>query len=234
VFPVAVVDGNRVTQPRGTAFLIGLRGFALTAGHCVPRSFADFRGLFRLPDRWVAVHVQDVALHPREDVAIMRLSINGDIWGMLRLDATLHSPELECEVLGYPEETYYELQADEGTAPSTPQIVNTRTYVRRRVDNRNHGMQGGGGAFYELSPIAGDGCSGAPVIAYDAPGTKSYRVVGVYKGQRQMTSSAGITSAVGYATRSSDIGDWAPAMLGRPLAEEANPPPGVTPARSAP
>jgi len=170
-----------------------------------------------------------VERHPTEDVALLRLSIKGQIWGMLRLDERRLSPEREVEVLGYPEETFYERLRSDGKAPYHPQIVNTRAYIRRLVDNTDHRMRGGGESFYELSQLAGDGCSGAPTIAYDAPGSKTYKVIGIYKGQRQMTSSRGITSSVGYATRSEMFAGWCPAILGRTLVQEANPPDAVEP-----
>jgi hypothetical protein len=229
VFPLAEVAHERATNPTGTGFTIGLSGFALTASHCVPRDFTNLRALFRLPDRWAAVPVSEVERHPTEDVALIRLSINGEFWGMLRLDDRRRSPEQEVEVLGYPEETFYERRMADGTAPYNPQIVNTRAYVRRWVNNPDHEMRGGGESFYELSQVAGDGCSGAPAIAYDRPGKKTYSVIGIYKGQRKMTSSSGIDTAVAYATRSESFASWQPRILGTTLLEEANPPAGVEP-----
>jgi hypothetical protein len=214
----------------GTGFTIGLSGFALTASHCVPKDFTSLRAFFRVPDKWVVVPVREAERHPSEDVALLRLSIDGEVWGMLRLDRKRRSPELEVEVLGYPEETFYERTLPNGTAPYNPQIVNTRAFIRRWVNNPEHNMRGGGESFYELSQSAGHGCSGGPVIAYDTPGSKSYQVIGIYKGQRAMTSSDGISSVLGFATRNETFADWRPAILGgRSLSEEANPPAGVKP-----
>ncbi|WP_326549990.1 S1 family peptidase [Micromonospora sp. NBC_01813] len=229
VFPLAEVADGRAANPTGTGFLVGLSGFALTASHCVPRDVTNLRAFFRLPNRWAAVHVLAAERHPTEDVALLRLSIKGQIWGMLRLDDRRLSPEHGVEVLGYPEETFYERLRPDGTASYNPQIVNTRAYIRRLVNNPDHDMRGGGESFYELSQLAGDGCSGAPAVAYDAPGSKTYKVVGIYKGQRQMTSSGGITTSVGYATRSEMFAGWCPDILCQTLLKEANPPDGVEP-----
>lgn len=182
VVPLARVANGEV-RILGSAFLIGPRGYALTAHHCVPDDIEHFKVLFATDRGPVAVEpIAQVEHHPTEDVSLLKFTTVDSWWGMLRLDANLRNPGEEFEAWGYPQVTYTAKIVDSKVRES-PQMVYDRGYIRRRRDREN--LPNLKGHFlYELSTRPGAGYSGSPICAYEPSGSKSWRVIGIYIGEQ--------------------------------------------------
>ena len=99
VFPLVEVASNAEGSVAfggllGTGFMIGMRGYALTARHVLDGA-PDARALFVAVDgTWTAVPLVSTELHDVEDVAVIRLT--GDGWGStltsVRPTSERHSP----------------------------------------------------------------------------------------------------------------------------------------------
>ncbi|MEU8001080.1 serine protease [Catellatospora sp. NPDC049111] len=182
VVPLAsVVDGE--VRILGSAFLIGTRGYALTARHCVPNDIEHFKVLFATDRRAVAVEpIAQVEHHPTEDVSLLRFTTVDAWWGMLRLDCGQRNPGEEFEAWGYPEVTYTSTVVN-GRLRESPQMVYDRGYIRRWRDRQDL-PKVKGDHLYELSTRPGAGYSGSPICAYEPNGSKSWQVIGVYIGEQ--------------------------------------------------
>lgn len=204
----------------GTAFLIGNRGYALTAKHVL--SHEDIKhplGIFAGEDRkWYAFDIVASEPHPTEDICIVRL--NGQHWQSPFL---LHN-EWEggwCDyfMCGYPSDLLYEdltNQRPDSTVLPRPDLVHTKGHIRRRV-SRDLGIPNvQGSQFFELSAVAGAGCSGAPVFIR-TPRPKAWSVVGIYVGERLDDRS----TSVSYAVRVDAIVDWRPQILDCTVLQES-------------
>jgi hypothetical protein len=98
----------------------------------------------------------------------------------------------------------------------TPDLVFTSGYVRRRISRELPFSIYRGQTFYELSEVAGDGCSGGPVVKI--PNTLSggaWEIMGIYIGAGEAVTP------VGYATRSDSFHSWEPQLLGRSVRDES-------------
>ena len=102
-----------------------------------------------------------------------------------------------------------------------PDLVYYEGYVHRRMtDIPLDGIRGS--HFYEVSTVAGAGCSGGPIVAKNAA-PNEWKVFGVYVGERIGVDS--LTDrprrSVGYAARLDAITDWYPKIYnGQPVVEE--------------
>jgi hypothetical protein len=121
---------------------------------------------------------------------------------------------------GYPEDVYHEIVTD-GIARGRPDLIFSQGHIRRRISNVPlSSIQRS--QFFELSAIAGEGCSGSPVIIW--PPGATWEVIGVYCGERVSQSEP---ISVGYAVRMDAVADWVPQLLGHPVTDEyasASPP----------
>lgn len=182
VVPLArVIDAE--VRILGSAFLIGPRGYALTARHCVPDDITHFKVLFGTDRGVTAVEpIAQIEHHPTEDVSLLKFT-TVDAWlGMLRLNAEPRNPGEEFEAWGYPQVTYNS-RVVEGKVRESPQMVYDRGYIRRRRDDP-HLPNVRGKFLYELSTRPGAGYSGSPICAYDPRGSKSWSVIGIYIGEQ--------------------------------------------------
>jgi len=68
--------------------------------------------------------------------------------------------------------------------------------------------------FYELSIVAGEACSGSPLIVHRG---KLWDIVGIYVGEDVSAPAY----AVGYAATSDIFADWVPSLLGTSIRVEA-------------
>lgn len=80
-----------------------------------------------------------------------------------------------------------------------------------------------GSRFFELSTVAGEGCSGAPLFMVTA--SQKLALMGVYVGERgayhPTSADHGIElPVVGYATRNDALSAWRPDCLGGNNIEE--------------
>jgi Trypsin-like peptidase domain len=219
VFPLCTIANPDDEAPwrfdrfLGTAFVIGDRGYALTAAHVIPQSaVARIAGVFVTGEgRWWAARVIEHETHPTEDVSLLRLA--GAPWkSFFRLSNTWEGASAKYQMWGYPEDVAQELGA-EGRVVDRPDLVYAEGYVRRRL--AAHAIPTTRGAeFFEVSELVGPGCSGAPLYINRRP---FWDVIGIYVGERLNDRA----TSVAYAVREDAFRGWVPAATGRSLLEEA-------------
>lgn len=194
----------------GTGFLIGSRGWAVTARHALAGA-QDIRALFVHPEGlWTALPVIDVETHPSEDVAALRLP--GEGWGSIfDLAVTDVRSSFEYCTWGYPSDVLYEV-VEAGIAMPRPDLAFVAGHVRRRLRNLNL-PKVRGVLLAELTVPAGSGFSGAPVLGRRV---SPWSVAGVYLGERTSDDVQ-----VGYAALAEAFATWEPASVGRSLRAEA-------------
>ncbi len=220
VFPLALVQEDAghlaLTGFLGTAFLIGSRGVALTAGHVLPAvdSASHVAGLFVDTDStWRAFPLKGFEHHPSEDVAV--LALEGGPWrSFLRLTNEHAGQTLHYRLFGYPEDVASEITVKNRVA-LRPDLIYSEGYVRRRLSMAlptNRGTQ-----FFELSAPAGRGCSGSPVMKIDQLPAPAWTVIGVYVGEKINDRDA----SVGFAVRAEAFCDWEPNLVENSILRES-------------
>jgi hypothetical protein len=223
VFPLAQVrrerDGSmKFDQYLGTAFLIGNRGFALTAAHVVRAVQPEFvlAGLFA-SNGWHGFSVRHTEHHPSEDVAVLQLE--GGSWNSpFHLAGTWEGASREYELWGYPTDAVITAHDPSGKlVPAAPDLVYFKGYIRRRITRAIPGLTGE--SFFELSQPAYGGCSGGPLWCRGQRG--SWRVVGIYAGYLPTPDTKAPFLSVGYAIREEAFRDWMPRVMARRVADEA-------------
>lgn len=203
----------------GTAFSIGKRGFALTAAHVIDQIADDGGGsavgAINANGAWMPIRILDTEKHPTEDVAIIHLSsIPHPSWLVIS-----HTPENQSctyDAWGYPIVIAELSSKYEMHGKDSPDLVYTSGYIRRRVSHELPMSVYRGSAFYEISDIAGDGCSGGPVIKRQSGSRATWELIGVYIGAAQTSGMQ-----VAYATRADAFANWHPKILGRTVHEES-------------
>ncbi|HEY4689090.1 MAG TPA: serine protease [Candidatus Acidoferrales bacterium] len=220
VFPIVTVaaepagGGMAVQSFLGTGFLIGNRGYALTASHVLAGHESISKvGMFA-PETggWLSIAIQAEEAHPTEDVAALKLE--GGPWkSFFRLSNTWEGSSCKYRMFGYPEDVTYELERN-GKAILRPDLIYAEGYVRRRIAHRIPTLKGI--SFFELSEVAGPGCSGSPIFKF---GAGMWDVIGIYVGEKLNERA----TSVSYAVREDAFRDWVPGVLGIPvLAESQN------------
>ena len=211
-------DGNTFAfeSVAGTAFLIGRRGMAMTAAHVVDQISIGESAVAIIPTgiSWVPLRILESEKHPSEDVAVIRLE-KAPRPSWMTIGALNQHQSCEYHAWGYPiavAEMGMKYNEDQ---LQTPDLVFTSGYVRRRISRELPISIYRGKAFYELSEVAGDGCSGGPVLRKASLPNALWEVMGVYIG----AGDVGIS--VGYATRSDAFHDWAPRLFGRTVRDES-------------
>ena len=216
VFPIASIektnDGIAVKRVLGTAFLIGNRGFALTARHVLAGSETEtLVAIFALQTGgWFGYELTAKEVHPTEDVALVKL--DGGPWkSFLRLSNTVEHASCKYRLWGYPDDATFELVADKQVVVR-PDLVFNEGYVRRCYTGELPAVRGT--SFFELSEVAGTGASGAPVCKITAP---AWDVIGIYVGEKINDRA----TSVSYAVREESFRSWAPEILGKSVLEES-------------
>jgi hypothetical protein len=227
VISVAKVDTGggvaRIISAHGTAFLIGDRGFALTAKHVIAGKSKSLAALTMAEaSGWTWSNIIASEMHPSEDVAILKLD-PGSCKSGFQLSNSVPMASSRYRMFGYPgDATRFETSSGE-----FPDLVYTEGYIRRRYSaplNPSIGSSSPAGssrvagtAFFELSQIAGSGTSGAPVFGLAEP----MAIIGIYSAEKHTphliaTGDTPITqlTSVSYAVRGDAFRDWKPAMLG--------------------
>jgi len=216
----SISDGDNL-ELAGTAFLIGKRGFMLTAAHVSEVLNTKATPIAVFLDTTGApsfARIIDCECHPTEDVAVLKLQ-DGE-WGSIHeLSPTRQFGSVEVMMWAYPENVAKERQCavprhhPEATMVR-PDLVYFQGYIRRRIDRELPVRIFRGSAFYEVSHIAGECASGAPVTIR-AP-SQLWGVIGVYVGEQ--TSDG--RREIGFVARSDAFLDWAPAILGNAVSAE--------------
>lgn len=217
ILPVVEVDTSGETAAmscfRGTAFLIGDRGVGLTAEHVIRDPAMQLAVLAVAADNtWTWHAISSTEAHGTEDVAVFKVDDPLPA-PYLRITPEWEGSSLSWTLWGFPEDVVNENE-EQGQVVFRPDVVFVSGYIRRHLSGveipRINGKE-----LYELSGLAGQGCSGAPVI-HNAGGT--WRVLGVYLGER-LAADRGLF--VSYAARMDNLADWTPELLGCNLVEES-------------
>jgi len=216
VFPIAEVakDGNNISFKRflGTGYLIGNRGFGMTAAH-VAQTFNNGNNvaMFASPKGgWLGISILHVEIHPKEDVAIIKLA--GDSWkSFFKLSNTWEGSSLKYRMFGYPEDVTYEIVYGNRAQPR-PDLIYAEGYIRRRTNHKIPSLIGK--SFFELSDIAGPGCSGSPVFKFSK---HIWEVVGIYVGEKINDRGTNVA----YAVREEAFRDWIPQIVGKSILAES-------------
>lgn len=217
VFPLAVIPANhqgalKVERILGTAFLIGRRGFAMTARHVLESTEGKrVVGMFALPDgTWKTFDVQKIERHPSLDVGLVQ--IDGGPWNSIfRLSNSWAGATTRYRCFGYPDDATFELYQDRSVLVR-PDLVYTEGYIRRRFPYPLPTIRGD--LFLELSDVAGSGCSGAPVFTELGVG---WGVIGIYVCERLNDRG----TSVAYAVMEEAFREWSPTALGRSVLQES-------------
>jgi hypothetical protein len=212
-------EGNVVkddAQLVGTCFLIGRRGYALTAAHVLRQVKNDIaRVLIPNPQGWDACLIRLGEAHPTEDVGLLKIDLPRPITSPVLFAANEPPPSLEYSMWAYPEVIAREIESHERPPDSldfNPSPVYFRGYLRRKLNyspNPSFDIYIGK-HFYEVSEIAGACCSGAPLSTIATPPG----VFAIYIGEEQASRRCG------YAANLMRVLDWAPDMLGKPIRDE--------------
>lgn len=222
VFPIFNVEqrdqGLHFNEFLGTGFFFGDRGYALTAKHVMNNATTPAIAMRGRDRSWRGFAVEEADDHPTEDVSVLRIESPPESqWrSIFALPAGWAGSSTSYFLFGYPHSAMRELVQD-GMALIRPDLIYSEGHIRRRISDvplpKILGSQ-----FFELSQVAGEGCSGSPVVNIASLGRARWHLVGIYIGERLDEYS----TSVGYAVRLDDLRDWAPEMLGHSIAEEGD------------
>lgn len=208
-----VKDGAELV---GTCFLLGNRGYALTAAHVLRQVKNDIARVL-VPDTegWDACLIRSGEVHPTEDVGLLKIDLPRPIISPVLFAAEEPPPSLEYSMWAYPDVIAREIEFHEWPTDSlnfNPSPVYFRGYIRRKLNyspNPSFDMYVGK-HFYEVSEIAGACCSGAPLSTIEMPPGVFAMYIGEAHAERRC----------GYAMNLMRVLDWSPDILGRPIREE--------------
>jgi hypothetical protein len=201
----------------GTAFLIGDRGYAITAAHVIDQIASDGRNSvvgFVNDTEWVPFRITAQEKHPSEDVAVIQLEAPR-IASWLVISDKSENQSCTYDAWGYPFAIAELSRKYEEHQLESPDLVYTSGYVRRRISKPLPVSIYRGTAFYEMSEVAGEGCSGGPVIARRSIGKSSWDVIGVY------VAAVDVGFEASYAVRSDAFFSWCPKIIGCSVREES-------------
>lgn len=211
------INGFEYKQLEGTMFFIGKRGFSLTAKHVVQSiNKEELAVAFVENNTWTAVKIDEIEEHPSEDVALLKLS-RKPLTSWLVISNQSEYQSCDYDGWGYPAQVArMAREEEEEHALERPELIYVRGYVRRRISRSLPISLYQGVSFYELSEVAGECCSGSPIIKRQSVGQSSWEVFGIYIGEN--TGSL----KVGYATRSDAFFEWKPRLLNLSIYEESH------------
>lgn len=227
VIAIATLDSAdgvaKIVSTHGTAFLIGNRGFALTAKHVLAGKSQPLAALTMAgAGGWTSANIVAREMHPSEDVAIVKLD-PGSCKSGFQLSSSFEMASSRYQIFAYPVDAT-RLEAARGEFPD---LVYTEGYIRRRYSASIYPATGSstpagasqvtGTSFFELSQLAGAGTSGGPVFDL----ADSMQVIGIYSAEKHTphvitSGDKPVTqlTSVSYAVRGDAFRDWKPAMLG--------------------
>ena len=202
----------------GTGFLIGKNGFAVTAAHVVDQMLEAPNGYaagFKNPQgQWVPVKILAHECHSSEDVAVLQLD-EVPVPSWLSIISDSENQSCTYDAWGYPISVAEIDKKYEAHGMENPELVYTHGYIRRRVSRSFPFGIYRGSAFYELSEVAGAGCSGGPMVLRKSVGQPKWKVIGIYVGE----VTAGFFA--GYATRADAFFNWSPKLIGKSIKGES-------------
>ena len=214
----------------GTGFLIGSRGFALTASHVVKAELPEDHaivGMFVEPasNSWKVWNADVCDHHTTEDVALLKMRDGNWPDSAFTVSFEKQFSALPYMLFGYPSANLYEKVNDvapDGTVRGRPDLIYSAGHIRRRATFAIPGVRGTN--FYELSQPVGRGCSGSPV--FRARG-QTWEVVGIYVADQAISvpfetldknldpviRTLEMPGALAYAVRMDALAGWCPNVL---------------------
>ena len=223
IFPIVTgtIENNnfKISKFLGTGFLIGNRGYALTCLHVI-ENIKDVLGtLFFESGKWAFLPIDKSEYHLTEDVALIHIVNNGYVWKTpFSISNEKEFGWLDYLMGGYPSDTVWErlIYSEKGLNNLfRPDLISIKGYIRRDYvgDLEIKGIKGN--SFYELSTIAGKGCSGSPVFKFS--NNKIWSVIGIYSAEKIIYKGEFedkyVSTAVSYAVRSTSFAEWKPTIL---------------------
>lgn len=211
------------TTPQGQTKFDGLLGTCfrmkggdrvLTASHVFPDG-SNPHALRVVNGEWRSYEVKLVAKHASHDIAVCKAEFPQAPASFLVVDSKPHYSSKDYHVWGYPADVLHEhgQQNAQGQVMERPDLVFTKGYIRRRYSSGLPVVPGN--AFYELSEIAGGGCSGAPFIT--RWGTPDWLVGGIHSAQQTVQIGEDTPRERAFACRLHDALDFL-AEHGAPVA----------------
>lgn len=88
-------------------------------------------------------------------------------------------------------------------------------FIRHRISSALPMSVYRGHVFYEFCDIAGDGCSGGPVIKQQSVGQETWQIISIYIALHKL---CGLQTA--YSDRADGFSDWRLSILDRTVREE--------------
>ena len=214
LFKVKITESKYIREPDliGTGFLIGSRGYGLTAAHVIEQCFDNLKEdegvvaiFWNMFSQYVAFQVTTYEQHPAEDVGILKL-LHDDFYSIFEINENYQDSSCEYACWGYPLETAEEVKKLYEGADQRPVLIYTQGYIRRRISEELPVTIYRGTQFYELSEQVGHGNSGAPVIWRRSIGSQKWQIIGLYMGEKG-------EGKISYAVRAEAFYEWRPALL---------------------
>jgi hypothetical protein len=188
----------------GTGFLIGDGSRLLTAAH-VLQSDCVAVGLQVVGGEWRSMGLVNCKIHPVLDICLCETQLAKPQESWLHISSVPQHASCSYSLWGYPDDVVYDhgVISEDGLALQNPDLVYSAGHIRRRFSGSVPSLKGS--EFYELSQVAGSGCSGAPVILHQSG---NWKVIGVYSGERSIVAVDKATKEIGYATRLDGASVW--------------------------
>jgi Trypsin-like peptidase domain len=211
----------------GTGFLVGSKGYALTASHVIDVNLPPNHivvGMFadKETNKWAIWNAIICDTHPTEDVALLKMA--GNHWGetTIRVSFEKQFSSFEYKLFGYPSATLFEdvdVRDSLGRVLGRPDLIFSSGHIRRRASFTIPSIRGK--CFYELSQPVGSGCSGSPVFK-NSRGI--WEVVGIYVADKTesvlfntynkelewVIETIEMPGALAYAVRMDGLAGWRP------------------------
>jgi len=206
VFPIVTGtkngDSYEFKSFLGTGFLIGINGFGVTARHVLLNFEGVLGALFveAKTNLWIFLPITNFDSHPTEDVSIFKIENPNYVWRTpFRLSDAWEGSWRDYMLAGYPADVVFDNYVETAYGKrmvSNPDLVSIKGYIRRRLTRNLEIENVQGKEFFELSTVAGKGCSGSPVFYVQ---NRIWKVIGVYSAEKQLIKK-GYDDELGYVS----------------------------------
>ncbi|MCF3935714.1 serine protease [Acuticoccus sp. M5D2P5] len=188
----------------GTGFLLKPSYKLITAKHVLNTNTKQMALQIQY-DRWAPVKFEIIKHHPNEDISVIDARPTVTDHPFLQASIKHHNSGGKYHLFGYPEDILFDREHNDqfGRRQQYPDLVYNSGYIRRRTNFTIPGLVGS--AFFELSEVAGTGCSGAPIITQLG---ENWEVSGLYLGERTIENANYPPRELAYALRFDSIEGW--------------------------